>query len=146
MTKEEQRLLNIIEELEDVEMKKSHLQLHVEAVAEWLEKKELTKAEREKLKDICCIMQQDASDTLDKCQAIGALVISILAVFISAISLTLSMWSGSGMAVPVAICSNIFIVLPVLMVLYTFHKINKNAKLADKYRNICLALIMLSDE
>lgn len=146
MTKEEQKLLNIIEELKDVEMKKSHLQLQVEAVAEWLEKKELTKAEQEKLKEVCCIMQQDASDTLDKCQAIGALVISVLAVFISVISLTQGVMGGSGMAVLVAICSNIFIALSVLMVLYTFRKIDKNAKIADKYRNVYLALIMLSDK
>lgn len=127
-------------------MKKSHLQLNVEAVAEWLEKKELTKTEREKLKEICSMMQQDASDTLDKCQAIVALVISVLAAFMAIISLTMSAVGASGMVVPVVICSNIFIVLSVLMVFYTFGKINKKAKLADKYRNVCLALIMLFDE
>lgn len=146
MTKEEQKLLNIIEEMENTEKKKSHLPTHVEETAKWLEKKELTKAEREKLKEACCIMQQDASDTLDKCQAIGTFVISVLAAIMSTISLTQGVMGHSGMAVPVAICSNIFIALSVLIVIHTFCKINKNAKLADKYRNVCLALTMLSDE
>lgn len=119
---------------------------HVENVVEWLEKKELTKAEREKLKEACCILRQDASDTLDKCQAIGALVISVLAVIISVISLSLGATGGSGMAVLVEICSIMFIVLSVLMALYTFDKINKKVKLADKYRDAYLALIMLSDK
>lgn len=144
MTREEKYLLSIMEELEDSEKKKSHLKFQVEAMAEWLEKKELTKAERKKLKAACCIMQQDTSDTLDKCQALAALVISVLAAFMSAISLVLSTASDSGMAVSVTISSIIFILLVVLMVLFIFYKIDKNAKLADKYRNVCLALIMLT--
>lgn len=145
MSKEQKDFIYILEEIGNVETKKL---VDIIKPVESLEKQyqNLDKSEREKLMEGCQLMYEDCANGANLGQAAGALIISVLALITSAASLTVSAAEiTSEILVVVIITSNVFVWFAVFAFIYTLVRIQKRAKIADKYRNVSLALISLSD-
>lgn len=149
MSKEQKDLIYILEEIgneeTNVDAKKA---VEIIKPVEMLEKRyqNLDKGEREKLMEGCQLMYEDCANGANLCLAAGALIISALALFISVVSLTVgAAETMSEIVKAVAITANIFICFAAVASIHTLVRVQKRAKIADKYRNVLLALISLLD-
>lgn len=88
----------------------------------------------------------DSAGAADQCQTTAALIISTLAAIISAFSLSVSAVNmASETEVPIYFGVIIFIVFIGIASIYPIIRIHRRLRIADNYRNACLALIALSD-
>lgn len=120
----------------------------VEKKPEESEQKKLTKSEMKMLIEGCRLMQNGAVETASICTALGALVISVMSVIVATEAMVVSAANPNTLfiLVPVVCVATVINALAVIMFVKAVIRVSRNAKKADRYRNVCLALLALSEE
>lgn len=151
MCKEQKDFIYILEEIAEMGNMKISTKKAVNLVesVEILKKRfqNLDKSEREKLMLGSQLMYEDSAGATNLNSAIATLIISVLAAIVSTVSLIISVGNDTSMnLIYFVIASTILIWLVATMAVYSLVKVSRRSKIADNYRNTCLALIALSDD